>query len=344
MDEDEGNGGDADVRVKEGLQKQDPEPDLRVAIGSIQLKNPVMVASGTFGFGEEYSRFYNLEELGAIVVKGLTLRPREGNPSPRIVETPAGMLNSIGLQNPGVDAFIERELPRLRGYRVPVIANISGDAFEDYFEIAERLDGVPGVAGLEVNVSCPNVAKGGLAFGLDPDSVYKVTRGIRKRVKTTVIVKLSPNVQDIVAIARAAEQGGADAVSLINTLTGMVIDVQRARPALANIFGGLSGPCVRPVAVRMTWQVAREVGVPVIGMGGIITGRDALEFIMAGASAVAVGTGSFVQPRAALEVVEGIRSYMVERGYASVEALRGLAWNVHGVAPASPNDKGEPAR
>lgn len=283
---------------------------LEVNIAGIKFKNPVMTASGTFGYGSEFARYTDLNKLGAIVVKGLSLYPRQGNPGPRIVETPCGMLNAIGLQNVGVDYFIKEKLPLLKKSGTNVIANIFGETIEDYMEVARRLDGAKGVAAVEINISCPNVKKGGIVFGTDPNEAFKVVSAVRKSTRLPVITKLSPNVTDIRVMVKAVEDGGTDAISLINTLTGMVIDVERRRPVLATATGGLSGPAIRPVAVRMTWQAAQAARVPVIGMGGIMTARDALEFIIAGASAVQVGTASFIDPDAAVKVAEGIEEYL----------------------------------
>ena len=295
---------------------------LAVDIAGIKMKTPVMTASGTFGFGLEYSDFVDLNKVGAIVVKGTTLLPKAGNSGRRMAETPAGMLNSIGLENPGVDAFIAETMPRLSKYDVPVIVNISGNTVEEYGELAAKLD-KSGVAGLEANISCPNVKQGGIAFGTCPDSAAEVIRAIKARTSLPVIAKLSPNVTDIILMAKAVEDAGADAISLINTLLGMAIDINSWRPVLGNIVGGFSGPAVKPVAVRMVWQVAKNVKVPVIGMGGIMTGDDAVEFLLAGASAVAVGTANFVNPFAADEVAQGIESYLMERGLKEVSELVG---------------------
>ncbi|MBF7082257.1 dihydroorotate dehydrogenase [Desulfallas sp. Bu1-1] len=299
--------------------------NLAVNLGGIKMKNPVATASGTFGFGLEYQPYIDLQRLGAIIVKGTTPSPRAGNPPPRIAETPSGMLNAIGLQNPGVDRVVEEILPRLAGLGTPVIVNIAGDTVEDYALVARKLDGAPGVVGLEVNISCPNVKKGGIQFGSDPRSAAEVTRAVKAATGLPVIVKLSPNVTDIVAMAEAVAEAGADALSMINTLLGMAIDVDRRRPVLGNVTGGLSGPAVRPVAVRAVWQVYRAVSLPILGMGGIMTARDALEFILAGATAVAVGTANFVNPRATVEVVEGIEQYMRENGFTDINELTGLA-------------------
>ncbi len=301
------------------------KPNLAVDVAGIRMKNPVTTASGTFGFGSEYAPFVDLNRLGAIVVKGTTLLPRRGNPPPRIVETPAGILNAIGLQNPGVDHFIEVALPYLRQFDLPVIVNIAGDTVEDYAALAARLDGVPGVAGLEVNISCPNVKKGGLAFGADPDSAAAVVRAVKGATRLPVVVKLSPNVTSIVRLAEAVVEAGADALSMINTLLGMAIDIRRRRPALANVMGGLSGPAIRPVAVRAVWQVYQALKVPIVGMGGIVTAEDALEFIMAGATAVAVGTANFINPRATTDIIEGIERFLVEEGVSDIQELIGAA-------------------
>lgn len=295
---------------------------LAVNIGTLELKNPVMTASGTFGFGLEYADFVDLDRLGAIVTKATTLKPRAGNPPPRTVETPSGMLNAIGLQNDGVEAFLASKLPKLRAYSVPVIVNIAGTSIEEYATLAEMLD-VDGVAGVEMNISCPNVGEEGVEFCMHPDATERVVRAARARTKKCLIVKLSPGVTDITAIARAAESGGADAVSVINTLAGLSVDIERRRPKIANVTGGLSGPAIRPVAVRMTWQVAKAVSIPVIGIGGIMTASDALEFLIAGATAVQVGTANFVNPRASLDVLEGIEDYRRRHGFAHIREFIG---------------------
>jgi len=283
--------------------------DLGVAFAGLTLRNPVMTASGTFGYGREYGEFFALGRLGAVVTKGITLEPRAGNPGPRVVETPAGMLNSIGLENPGVDRFVEKELPALRLAGVPVIVNVSGHTVGEYGEVAARLDGVEGVAALEINVSCPNVDQGGMAFGVDPTTVAAVVGGCRRRTRLPLITKLTPNVTDITAIARAAVDAGSDALSLINTLVGMVIDPVARKPVLPRGIGGLSGPAVRPVAVRAVHEVAAAVDRPIIGLGGVATAEDALQFIMAGASAVAVGTAFFVDPLAAVAIADGLSAW-----------------------------------
>ena len=300
-----------------------PSPDLTVDIGPLRLRNPVITASGTFGYGEEYSSVVDVNALGGIVVKGISLEPRAGNPPPRIVETPCGMLNAIGLANIGLDRFLEEKLPWLQRLSTAVIVNIYGHSIEEYAALARGLSGVDGIAALEVNISCPNVACGGMAFGVDPSTSAKVTEQVRANTDKPVIVKLSPNVTDIRAVARAVEDGGAHAVSLINTLAGMSVDVDARRPRLGNVVGGLSGPAIRPVAVYLVYRVAECVSVPVIGIGGIMTARDALEFIMAGACAVQVGTAGFVRPRAALDVIEGLNGYCAEHGVRRIAELTG---------------------
>ena len=296
--------------------------NMKVNIAGVELDNPVIAASGTFGFGHEYGELYDLSEIGAISVKGLTKAPRAGNPPPRITETPGGILNSVGLQNPGVDAFIKEEIPFLRKYRCKIIANMAGSTFEDYCEMAEKLSDAD-IDLLEMNISCPNVKAGGAAFGTNPDTVYEITKTVRKYAKKPLIVKLSPNVSDITETAKAAEAGGADALSLINTLTGMAIDIKTRRPILANVVGGLSGPCVKPVAVRMVYQVHKVVKLPLIGMGGISTGEDAIEFLMAGSTAISVGTANFTDPYACVKIRDGIMAYMKQYGISDVNELTG---------------------
>lgn len=299
------------------------KPDMSVKIGSLKLRNPVMTASGTFGYGEEFSQYVDLEKIGAFVTKGLSLKPRAGNPTPRIVETPGGMLNAIGLQNVGIDAFIQKKVPFLRTVNTPAIANFFGYTPDEYAELAARLDAIPEVAALEVNISCPNVKQGGIVFGTDPVCAASVVAACRAATKKTLIVKLSPNVTDIVEMAQACEGAGADALSVINTLTGMAIDLERRRPVLANVTGGLSGPAIKPVALRMVWQVAKVVKIPVIGIGGIMSATDALEFILAGATAVQVGTASFVNPAAAQEIAEEMEQWLAARGIADVTSMIG---------------------
>lgn len=303
--------------------KQRNSINLQVSLAGIEMKNPVMVASGTFGYGEEYSQFMDLKQLGAIVTKSITLLPRVGNRPPRIIETPAGMLNAIGLQNVGIERFISEKMPFLREAGVPVIASISGEEIGEYVELAAGLSDVRGIAGLELNISCPNVAKGGMMFGADPRVTNDLVSAVRRATGLPLIAKLSPNVTSIVEIAAAAEEAGSDAISLINTLLGMTIDIHTRKPKLANITGGLSGPAIRPVAVRMVWQVAGAVDIPVIGMGGIMTVEDALEFIIAGAKAVALGTANFINPLAALEIISGIEDFMIRNDIRNVSDLVG---------------------
>lgn len=297
--------------------------DLSVNIGKLILKNPVMTASGTFGYGEEYAEFVDLNRLGAVVVKGLSLKPREGNPPPRIVETPSGMLNSIGLQNIGIERFIREKMPFLRQFDTAVIANFFGDTIEEYREAAMALSDVEGIYGLEMNISCPNKEAGWSIFGTDPRTTYKVVSSVREATKLPLIVKLSPNVTDISMMAKVAEDAGADAISLINTITGMAIDIKTKRPKLANIKGGLSGPAIRPVAVRMVWEASKAVRIPIIGMGGIMNYEDALEFILAGSTAVAVGTANFVNPLVTMDIISGIERYMMENNIKSIKEIIG---------------------
>ncbi len=296
--------------------------DMKVQIAGVELKNPVMTASGTFGSGMEYGELIDLSRLGAVVTKGVANVPWPGNPTPRIAETPSGMMNAIGLQNPGIETFCARDLPFLAQFDTKVIVNVCGRTTEDYCEVVERLGDEPADL-LEINISCPNVRCGGISFGQDPSSVEAITREIKRHAKQPVIMKLSPNVTDITEIARAAEAGGADAVSLINTLTGMKIDVKRRTFALANRTGGVSGPAIHPIAVRMVWQTAQAVKIPIIGMGGIASAEDALEFILAGATAVSVGTANFRNPKTTLEVIDGIEKYLKEQGTKSVRELIG---------------------
>jgi dihydroorotate dehydrogenase (NAD+) catalytic subunit len=297
--------------------------DLRVKIGPLELRNPVMTASGTFGYAKEFESLVDLNRLGAIIVKGLSLKPSKGNPPPRIVETPCGMLNAIGLENVGIDAFVAEKLPFLRGLRTPILANIYGTSTEEYAELAARLDDLDGVAGIEVNISCPNVKAGGVAFGVDPRAACNVVQAVRQRTAKLLVVKLTPNVTDITEIARCVQDSGADALSLINTITGMAIDIETRRPRLANITGGLSGPAIRPVALRMVWQVARIAKVPVIGIGGIVKTEDALEFLIAGATAVQIGTANFINPRATTDIVEGLHAFLAQRSIPKVTDIIG---------------------
>jgi dihydroorotate dehydrogenase (NAD+) catalytic subunit len=301
------------------------QPDMRVSIGPLHLQNPVMTASGTFGYGEEYGSLVNLHRLGAIIVKGISLRPRQGNPPPRIAETAAGMLNAIGLENVGLERFLAEKLPFLEGIETPLIVNILGDSVDDYQELAARLDGEEKVAALEVNISCPNVRHGGVAFGTDPEMAHAVTRAVRDHFSRPVIVKLSPNVTDITVIARAVEEAGADALSLINTVLGMAIDIEAEKPKLANVFGGLSGPAIKPIGLRMVWQAAESVSLPIIGIGGITTPEDAIEYLLAGACAIQVGTANFINPGATEEIIRGIGKHLTARGIDSVQELTGRA-------------------
>ena len=299
------------------------KPDMTVNLAGISLRNPVMTASGTFGYGEEFAEYVDLESIGAFVTKGLSLKPRAGNPTPRIVETPGGMLNAIGLQNVGIDKFITKKVPFLRTVNTPAIANFFGSSVAEYAEMARRLDEIPEVAGLEVNISCPNVKQGGIVFGTDPTCAYDVVAACRAVTIKPLIVKLSPNVTDVVVMARACEDAGADALSLINTLTGMAIDLNRRRPVLANITGGFSGPAIKPIALRMVWQVAKAVKLPIIGIGGIMTATDALEFMLAGATAVQVGTASFINPGAAQKIAEEMEAWLIANGVADIKSLIG---------------------
>lgn len=299
--------------------------DLRTQLAGLQLRNPVLTCSGTYGFGEEYAAYCPVEALGGITLKGITPLPRLGNPVPRLAETPAGLLNSVGLENPGLDEFLNSYLPKAGKLPTAVIANISGFALEDYVQIARALQKDSGLAALEVNISCPNVKHGGMHFGTDPRSAEEVIAAVKAATDLPIIAKLSPNVTDIVEMAGAVQRGGADALSLINTLLGMRVDIQSQRPVLANTFGGLSGPAIRPVAVRMVWQVFERVKLPIIGMGGITTWQDAVEFLLAGATAVSVGTGNFVNPQAPQEIIQGIERYCERNGLAAVSELVGRA-------------------
>lgn len=294
-----------------------------VNLAGVELKNPVMTASGTFGSGEEYSEFVDLNQLGAVVTKGVANVPWPGNPTPRIAETPSGMLNAIGLQNPGIELFCKRDIPFLQKYNTKIIVNVCGHTTEEYCEVVERLAREP-VDLLEINISCPNVKEGGIAFGQNPKAVEEITREVKKRARQPIIMKLSPNVTDITETAKAAEAGGADVLSLINTLTGMKIDISRQAFALANQTGGLSGPAVKPVAVRMVYQTAKAVKIPIIGMGGIATAEDAIEFILAGATAVSVGTANFFNPTATVEVAEGIEKYMKQYHFEKISDMIGI--------------------
>ncbi len=297
--------------------------DLSVKIGGLQMKNPVMTASGTFGYGEEYVDFIDISKIGGIIVKGTTLAHREGNPYPRMAETPSGMLNCVGLQNKGVDYFIENIYPRIKSVDTNMIVNVSGSCIDDYVATAEKINALDKIPAIELNISCPNVKQGGMAFGTTCSGAASVVEAVRKAYKKTLIVKLSPNVTNIAEIAQAAEGAGADSVSLINTLMGMAIDAERMTPVLSTVTGGLSGPCVKPVALRMVWQVAKAVKIPVIGLGGIMNATDAVEFFLAGASAVEIGTANFIDPAVTLKVVDGINDYLERHGCKSVSEIVG---------------------
>ena len=297
--------------------------NLEVTIGGLKLKNPVMTASGTFGYGEEYAEFFDLNRLGGVVVKGLSLLPKEGNPPPRVVETAAGMLNAIGLQNIGVENFIREKLPFLKQFDTSIIVNFFGDSIREYTEVAERLNSADGVHALEMNISCPNKQAGWCIFGTDPKVTREVIRAVRNVTALPLIVKLSPNVTDIALMAKVAEDAGADALSLINTITGMAIDIKTRKPKLGNITGGLSGPAIKPIAVRMVYEVYRAIKIPVVGMGGIMSAEDAIEFLIAGATAVAVGTANFIRPAAAIGILDGIIEYMEREKLEDIGSLTG---------------------
>jgi dihydroorotate dehydrogenase (NAD+) catalytic subunit len=298
------------------------KPDLSVQIGPIRLQNPVLAASGTFGYGEEVDLF-DVNLLGGIVTKGLSPKPRMGNPPPRIVETGAGMLNTIGLENVGVEAFVQEKLPRIRHLKAAIIANVFGGTVEDYVTVAQRLDGEKGIAALELNISCPNVHQGGMEFGNDPELAAEVVKAVKKATHFPVIVKLSPNVTDVRLVAKAVEKAGADALSLINTIPGMAVDVWTRRPLLKNITGGLSGPAIKPIAIRMVWQVSKVVSIPIIGIGGIASPRDALEFLIAGASAVQVGTANFYEPLTMPRILSGLEEFLLSQKIPSIRDLIG---------------------
>ena len=297
--------------------------DLNVNIGGLKLKNPVMTASGTFGYGEEFADFIDLSRLGGIIVKGTTLHHREGNPYPRMAETPSGMLNAVGLQNKGVDYFIEHIYPRIKDVDTNFLVNVSGSSIDDYVDTAEKISALDRIPGIELNISCPNVKEGGMAFGTSCKSAAEVVRAVRKAYSKTLIVNLSPNVTDITEIARAVEAEGADAVSLINTLLGMAIDANRRRPILSTITGGLSGACVKPIALRMVWQTYHAVKIPIVGLGGIMNATDAIEFILAGASAIEIGTANFIDPQISVKIVDGIAKYLEANNISSVQDLIG---------------------
>ena len=299
---------------------------LAVEIAGISMKNPIMPASGCFGFGQEYARFYDLNRLGAIAVKATTITERLGNPTPRVAETPGGMLNAIGLQNPGVDHVISNELPWLKQFDVPIVVNIAGTTTEDYIQVAEKVSQVANVAALELNISCPNVKCGGITFGTDPVVAAELTKEIKKVSRVPVFVKLSPNVTDIVSIAKAVEEAGADGLSMINTLLGMRINLKTRKPILANQMGGLSGPAVKPVAIRMIWQVSQQVNIPIIGMGGIQSAEDVIEYFLAGASAVAVGTANFVDPYVCPTIIDELEEWLDKQGVQNISELTGASW------------------
>jgi len=297
--------------------------DLNVNIGELKMKNPVMTASGTFGYGEEFEDFIDIARIGGIIVKGTTLHKREGNPYPRMAETPSGMLNAVGLQNKGVNYFVEHIYPRIKDVDSNIIVNVSGSAIEDYVKTAEIINELVNIPAIELNISCPNVKQGGMAFGVSANGACDVISAVRSVYKKTLIVKLSPNVTDITEIARAAEASGADSVSLINTLLGMAIDAEKRCPLLSTVTGGLSGPAVKPIALRMVWQVAKAVNIPVIGLGGIMDWKDAVEFMLAGASAVQIGTANFIDPAVTVKVIDGINNYLERNGYSSVKDIIG---------------------
>jgi dihydroorotate dehydrogenase (NAD+) catalytic subunit len=299
------------------------QPDLRVNVAGIAMKNPVMTASGTFGYGQEFTPFFDLNRLGAIVIKGLSLEPSPGNPPPRTVETCGGMLNAIGLENVGVEAFVKDKLPFLQTLDTAVILNIYGRDMDEYGAIARRLEGIEGLAGLEVNISCPNVKAGGLAFGTDPKMAFQVTKTVREKTDLPLIVKLSPNVTNIATIARSVEDAGADALSLINTITGMAVDINTRQPKLANVIGGLSGPAIKPIALRMVWNAVQAVDIPVVGIGGIMNATDALEFLIVGARAIQVGTANFVNPKTAVEIVDGLSAFLSKHNLSHINQIQG---------------------
>jgi len=297
--------------------------NLTTRIGKLVMKNPVMVSSGTFGFGEEFEDFFDLNRLGAVVSKGISLRPMTGNPPPRIFETEGGIINSIGLQNPGFQEFVKNRLPYYKNLKTHLIVNFFGNTQKEYIDLARRFDSVPGVSGLEMNISCPNIKRCGIVFGTDPRMAFRLVHAVRKATKLTLMVKLSPNVTDIARMAKSAEEGGADAVSLVNTFRAMAINIRTRRPELGNIIGGLSGPAIKPIALRMVWEVGEAVHIPVIGMGGIMSAEDAIEFILAGASAIQIGTANLINPRAGIEVIHGIKKYLIQNKIGSIRELIG---------------------
>jgi len=306
------------------MMKIAPPLDLSVCIGKLELKNPVIAASGTFGYGQEFENFMDLSQLGAIIPKGISLKPMPGNPPPRIFETNGGILNSIGLQNPGFQAFAKEKLPYLKKIKTNLIINFFGNTQKEYVQLARRLDDLPGVSGLEMNISCPNVKQGGIIFGSDHRMTYRLVSEVRKSIQRPLIVKLSPNVTDISAIARSAEEGGADAVSLVNTFRAIAINIYSKKPELGNIFGGLSGPAIKPIALRMVWEVSQAVKIPVIGIGGIMKAEDAIEFILAGASAIQIGTANLINPRTGIEVIRGLKKYLIQNKMDRIKDLIGL--------------------
>ena len=297
--------------------------DLTVKIGKMTLKNPVIVSSGTFGFGEEFEDFFDLNHLGAIIPKGISLKPMKGNPPPRIFETEGGILNSIGLQNPGYKEFIRNKLPYYNNLKTHLIVNFFGNTEKEYVELARRLDGLPGISGLEMNISCPNIKRCGIVFGTDPRMAYRLARAVRKATALTLIAKLSPNVTDIALMAKSVEEGGTDAVSLVNTFRAMAVNIHTRKPELGNIIGGLSGPAIKPIAVRMVWEVSQAVNIPIIGMGGIMSAGDAIEFILVGASAIQIGTANLTNPKTGMEVIQGIEKYLVQNKISCMQKLIG---------------------
>jgi len=297
--------------------------DLTVKIGKMILKNPVIVSSGTFGFGEEFEDFFDLNHLGAIIPKGISLKPMVGNPPPRIFETEGGIINSIGLQNPGFQAFIKNKLPYYRNLKTHLIINFFGKSQREYIELARRFDSVPGISGLEMNISCPNIKRGGIVFGTDPQMAYRLVQAVRKATPLTLIVKLSPNVTDIALMAKSVEEGGADAVSLVNTFRAMAINIHTRKPELGNMIGGLSGPAIKPIALRMVWEVNQAVHIPIIGMGGIMNAEDAIEFILVGASAIQIGTANLINPKTGIEVIHGIKKYLSQNKINRIQKLIG---------------------
>jgi len=297
--------------------------DLTVRIGKMTLKNPVIVSSGTFGFGEEFEDFFDLNRLGAIIPKGISLKPMAGNPPPRIFETEGGIINSIGLQNPGFREFIKNRLPFYKNLKTHVIVNFFGNTQKEYIELARRFDDVAGISGLEMNISCPNIKRDGIVFGTDPQMAYRLVQAVRKATALTLIVKLSPNVTDIALMAESVEDGGADAVSLVNTFRAMAVNIRTQRPELGNIIGGLSGPAIKPIALRMVWEVGQAVNIPIIGMGGIMNAEDAIEFILVGASAIQIGTANLINPKTGVEVISGINKYLIQNKIDRIQKLIG---------------------